>query len=50
MKDKYKEPITFTFSNLVARVYIPTLEPNEREKRMQYIHKASANILEGVKK
>jgi hypothetical protein len=48
-KDKYKDPITITFSNLVARVHIPILEPKEREKRMQNIHKASAKILEGEK-
>lgn len=48
-KDKYQEPITIIFPDLVARVFIPILEPKEREKRMQNIHKASAKILEGVK-
>lgn len=49
MKDKYKEPITITFPEMVARVYFPILDLKEREKRMQKIHKASANILEGAK-
>lgn len=49
-KDQYKEPIIITFPEMIARVYIPILDPKEREKRMQIIHKASARILEGVRK
>lgn len=49
-KDKYKEPITITFPEMVARVYFPILDLEEREKRMKKIYRASANILEGVKK
>lgn len=43
--DKYNEPIIITFPNMVARVYTPILEPEEREKRMKAIHKATANVL-----
>ena len=43
--DKYNEPIVITFPNMVARVYTPILEPEEREKRMKAIHKATANVL-----
>lgn len=48
VKDKYAEPITFTFPQMVARVYIPILEPKEREKRMKNLHRATAKIMEGV--
>ena len=44
-KDKYNDPITITFPNMVARVYTPILEPEEREKRMKAIHRATANVL-----
>ena len=43
--DKYNEPIVITFPNMVARVYTPILEPEEREKRMKAIHRAAANVL-----
>lgn len=43
--DKYNEPIVITFPNMVARVYTPILEPEEREKRMKAIHRATANVL-----
>ena len=43
--DKYNEPIIITFPNMVARVYTPILEPEEREKRMKAIHRATANVL-----
>jgi hypothetical protein len=33
---------------MVARVYIPILDVAEREKRMKTIHRATANIFEGV--
>ena len=44
-EDKYNEPIIITFPNMVARVYTPILEPEEREKRMKAIHKATADVL-----
>ena len=49
-KDTYKEPITIEFPGMVARVYLPILEPQERERRMKNIAKAAAQLLEGVKK
>jgi hypothetical protein len=49
-KDKYTEPITITFPKMVARVYFPILESQEREKRMKKIHRATANLIEGVTK
>ena len=44
-EDKYNEPIIITFPNMVARVYTPILEAQEREKRMKAIHKATADVL-----
>ena len=42
---EYKPPITITFPGMVARVYTPILEPEERERRMKAIHIATANVL-----
>jgi hypothetical protein len=44
-KDKYNDPIIITFPNMVARVYSPILDPEEREKRMKAIHRATADVL-----
>ena len=44
-KDKYNDPTIITFPNLIARVYSPILNPEEREKRMKTIHRATANVL-----
>jgi hypothetical protein len=30
---------------MIARVYSPILEPEEREKRMKAIHKATTDVL-----
>ena len=43
--DKYNDPIIITFPNMVARVYSPILEPEEREKRMKAIRRSTANVL-----
>lgn len=43
-KDKYNDPIVITFPNMVAKVYSPILEAEEREKRMKEIHRATANV------
>lgn len=48
-KDKYKDPITIKFPDCVARVYIPILDLQEREKRMKNLQRATANIIEGVR-
>jgi hypothetical protein len=42
---EYNAPITITFSNMVARVYTPILDSEERERQMKAIHKATANVL-----
>lgn len=47
--EKYQEPITIVFSDVVARVYRPVLDSAERAKRMKTIHKASANLLKKSK-
>lgn len=49
-KDQYKEPITIVFPGMIARVYSPILDLKERENRMKVLHRAVANIMEGVKK
>lgn len=43
--DKYNDPIAFTFPNMVARVYTPILDSEERERQMKAIHIATANVL-----
>lgn len=43
-KTEYQEPITITFQGMVARVFSPILDLEEREKRMKSIHRATANI------
>lgn len=44
-KDTYKEVRTFTYPNAVVRVHIPDLTPDERERRMQKVKKAAADLL-----
>ena len=43
--DTYKEAVVFHFPGMVARVYRPVLDSEERERRMKEIHKATANVL-----
>ena len=43
-----KEVKTMEFPGLIARVYIPDLTAEEREKRMKAIHKQAANLLKRV--
>lgn len=47
-KSNCKEVKVFTFPNMVARVYIPDLTPEERTKRMKAVHNAAANLLKAV--
>lgn len=49
-QDIYKDPITIVFPEMVARVYIPILEPEERERRRKNLYRATANLFEGVRK
>lgn len=48
MQDTYKEVREFRFPNMVARVHIPELSPQERAERMREIHKQVANLLKGA--
>lgn len=43
--DTYKEVRVFEYPNMIARVYIPDLTEDERQRRMKAIHKAAANLL-----
>lgn len=45
----YKDPVIIMLPGMVARVYSPILDAEERGKRMKTIHKATMNILKGVK-
>lgn len=47
MADTYKEVKVFHFPNVTARVFIPDLTAEERERRMKVIHKAAENLLKG---
>lgn len=38
---------TFTFENMIIRVHIPELTEAERERKMQAIHNAAAQLLKG---
>ena len=44
-KDKYSEPKTFTYPNIIARVYSPILTDEERAKRMAEIAKSAERLL-----
>lgn len=46
--DTYKEIKTFHFPGMVARVYIPDLTEEERNRRMNTIHNQAANLLKKV--
>lgn len=49
-QDNYKEVITITLPNMIARVHIPDLTKEEQDKRMQKIYKASFDLLETIRK
>ena len=49
-QDTYKETITIELPNMIATVHFPDLSEDEHKKRMMAIYKASANILEKVRK
>jgi hypothetical protein len=48
-QDTYKEVRTFNFPNMVVRVHIPDLTPDERARRMRAIHNQAAQLLKKVK-
>lgn len=43
--DTYKEVRIFQRGNITARVYIPDLTPEERERRLKEIGKAVARLV-----
>jgi hypothetical protein len=44
-KDTYKEIRTIYRENIVARVHIPDLAPDEKERRMRNISKVAGQLL-----
>lgn len=47
-QDTYKEVITIERPGIVARVHIPDLTEEERERRMKEIGKAAASLLKHI--
>jgi ribosome recycling factor len=47
-QDTYKEVRTFNFPNMVVRVHIPDLTPEERARRMKAIHNQAARLLKSM--
>jgi len=45
MKDKYKEPVTYTYPNATVRVFFPILTEEERAARMKRVYAAAAEVL-----
>jgi hypothetical protein len=45
-----REVKVFTFPNMVARVHIPDLTTEERERRMKRIYESAAKLLKGGKR
>ena len=43
--DTYKEVRTFHYPNAVARVYVPDITQEERDRRIANISKAAADLL-----
>ena len=50
MSDTYKDVKVLDFPGIVARVHIPDLTQEERNKRLTKIHNASAELLKTIKK
>lgn len=44
-QDVYKEVVTMKFPNMVARVHIPDLTEEEKQRRLQKIYDATINLL-----
>ncbi len=47
-QDTYKETRIFEFPNMIVKVNIPDLTPEERARRLQRVYDAAHNILEEV--
>lgn len=43
--DTYKEVREFHYDNAVVRVHIPSLTPDEKEKRMKAVEKAAVRVI-----
>ena len=49
-QDTYIFEKTIEFPGMVARIFRPVLTEEEKNKRMQKIHKASSNLLKEVER
>jgi hypothetical protein len=49
-QDTYKEVKVIEFTNMTARVYIPDLTEEERNRRMKRIYEATASLVMGANK
>lgn len=49
MSDTYKEVKVLDFPGMVARVHIPNLTQEERNKRLNKVHNAAAELLKNSK-
>ena len=47
--DTYKEVRIIEFPGMIAKIHIPDLTPEERNRRMRNIQSAAENLLKGVK-
>ncbi len=47
-QDSYKEVRTFTYPNAIVRVHIPDLTPEENERRMKAVRKATVDLMKEV--
>lgn len=48
IQDTYKEVRTFTYPNAIVRVHIPDLTPEENERRMKAVRKATVDLMKAV--
>lgn len=48
--DTYNEPKTLMLNGAIARIYIPILTEEERNRRMEQIRNAATNLLKKEKK
>lgn len=48
--DTYKETRVINFPGMIARIHIPDIDQEERNRRMLNIKKAAANLLRGTQK
>lgn len=49
-QDTYTLEKTIEFPNMVARIFRPVLTVDEKKRRTQAIHKATANLFKGDQK